>query len=116
MSLSLLNFGCGSRIHPDWINIDFSPMDKRVKKVNLLRPLPYAKDRFDVAYSSHFLEHFTPAQALCLLKEMRRVLKPNGILRVVVPDLCNQVSAYLSTLSSLLDSIKQRDMYGGGGE
>ena len=55
-----LNFACGSRIHPDWINIDFSPIDKRVKKVNLLRTLPFADKSFDIAYSSHFLEHLRP--------------------------------------------------------
>ncbi|BDB64971.1 hypothetical protein T36_1433 [Helicobacter cinaedi] len=114
-----LNFACGSRIHPDWINIDFSPIDKRVKKVNLLRTLPFADKSFDVAYSSHFLEHLTPQKALQILKEIKRILKPNGIVRLVVPDLENLASVYLSTLSRLVDSSvdsKKRDFNGGGGE
>lgn len=113
-----LNFACGSRIHPDWINIDFSPIDKRVKKVNLLRTLPFADKSFDVAYSSHFLEHLAPQKALQILKEIKRILKPNGIVRLVVPDLENLASVYLSTLSRLVDSSvdsKKRDFNGGGG-
>ncbi|MDL0080349.1 class I SAM-dependent methyltransferase [Helicobacter zhangjianzhongii] len=116
--MKLLNFACGSRIHPDWVNIDFSPIDKRVKKVNLLRTLPFADESFDVAYSSHFLEHLTPQKALQILKEIKRILKPNGIIRIVVPDLQNLVSAYLATLykltNSAQDSTKQ-NLTGGGG-
>ena len=115
MSLSLLNFACGSRIHPDWVNIDFSPIDKRVKKVNLLGTLPFTDKSFDVAYSSHFLEHLTPQKALQVLKEIKRILKPNGIVRIVVPDLENLTSTYLSTLSHLVDS-KKLDFNGGGGK
>ncbi|WP_233707863.1 class I SAM-dependent methyltransferase [Helicobacter cinaedi] len=118
-----LNFACGSRIHPDWVNIDFSPIDKRVGKVNLLGTLPFADKSFDVAYSSHFLEHLTPQKALYILKEIKRILKPNGIVRLVVPDLENLASVYLSTLSRLVDSkvdssmdSKKRDSNWGGGE
>ena len=120
--MKLLNFACGSRIHPDWVNIDFSPVDKRVKKLNLLRTLPFTDKSFDVAYSSHFLEHLTPQKGLQILKEIKRILKPNGIVRLVVPDLENLASVYLSTLSRLMDSkvdsnadSKKRDSNGGGG-
>lgn len=82
--MKLLNFACGSRIHPDCVNIDFNPVDKRVKKLNLLCTLPFANESFDVAYSSHFLEHLTPQKALQILKEIKRILKPNGIVRLVV--------------------------------
>ena len=115
--MKLLNFACGSRIHPDWVNIDFSPVDKRVKKLNLLCTLPFANESFDVAYSSHFLEHLTPQKALQILKEIKRILKPNGIVRLVVPDLENLASVYLSTLSRLVDSnaILKREILTGGG-
>lgn len=104
----MLNIACGSRIHNDWENIDFSPMDKRVKKVNLLSTLPYADSSFDVAYSSHFLEHLDKDTAPRVLKEIRRILKPNGILRIVVPDLENMVNEYLRILHS---SQIQEDEY-----
>lgn len=91
-------------------------------KVNLLGTLPFADKSFDVAYSSHFLEHLTPQKALYILKEIKRILKPNGIVRLVVPDLENLASVYLSTLSRLVDSkvdssmdSKKRDSNWGGG-
>lgn len=119
----MLNFACGSRIHPDWVNIDFSPIDNRVKKVNLLSTLPFKNDSFDVAYSSHFLEHLHPNKAVQILKEIKRILKPNGIVRIVVPDLQNMVQVYLDThkkiesymQNNMLDSSK-KSMGGGYNE
>ncbi|WP_290457492.1 class I SAM-dependent methyltransferase [Helicobacter japonicus] len=108
-TFKMLNFACGSRIHPDWVNIDFSPIDNRVKKVNLLSTLPFKNDSFDVAYSSHFLEHLHPNKAVQILKEIKRILKPNGIVRIVVPDLQNMVQVYLDTLKKI-ESYMQNNM------
>jgi len=73
--LQKLNFGCGDRLAEGWVNIDFHSSDRRVKRVNLLAGFPYPENSFDVVYSSHVLEHFTPDQALFLLKEAHRVMK-----------------------------------------
>lgn len=116
--MKMLNFGCGHRIHTDWTNIDFSPMDNRVKKVNLLGKLPFTDAHFDIAYSSHFLEHVTPNKAQEILLEIKRVLKRGGILRIVVPDLENMIRAYLNALESLkkslMDSQHTENITGGG--
>lgn len=98
-----LNFGCGDRIAEGWINIDFNAHDSRVRRVNLLKGFPYCDNHFDVVYSSHVLEHFTREQALFLLGESRRVLKPNGTLRIVVPSLEGTCREYLRILG-LADS------------
>jgi len=43
----------------------------------------FADETFDVVYSSHTLEHaYSPITAI---KEFRRILKPNGLLYVVLP-------------------------------
>lgn len=94
-----LNFGCGSRIADGWINMDVRPSDSRVRRVNLLRGFPFPDNHFDAAYSSHVLEHFTRGQALFLLREANRVLKPTGTLRVVVPDLEGTCKEYLRILA-----------------
>ncbi len=100
--MKALNFGCGNRIHADWINIDFSPIDNRVQKVNLLQPLPFGDNTFDVAYSSHFLEHLTPQNATKVLNQIHRILKSGGTFRIVVPDFENLCRAYLDTLETLV--------------
>lgn len=56
--------------------------------------LPFHDASVDYVYSSHFLEHLPRKDALNLIAESHRVLKPGGIVRVVVPDLEYAVSLY----------------------
>ena len=58
--------------------------------------IPFGDNTVDFVYSSHFLEHLFRKDALILLKESYRVLKPGGIVRVCVPDLQYAVSLYNS--------------------
>lgn len=97
MSL-LLNFGCGSVFHPEWINLDAAPLAPEVIRHDLKRPFPYADSSFDGVYGSHVLEHLEPSAAQNLLEECRRVLKPAGVVRIVVPDLETIVRLYLQSL------------------
>lgn len=102
----MLNFACGSRIHKDFENIDFYPINENVKKVNLLQTLPYSDNTFNVAYSSHFLEHLDKDNAKKILKEIKRVLKDDGILRIVVPDLEDIAREYIKLMDCNDDSFK----------
>jgi SAM-dependent methyltransferase len=61
---------------------------------NLDRGLPLASDVVDYVYSSHVLEHFYPRDAEQLVRDMYRVLKPGGIIRICVPDLEHAVRLY----------------------
>jgi len=65
-------------------------------RLDLRRPLPFASDQFDAIYSSHTFEHLYRDQALALASECCRVLKSNGICRVVVPDLEAAIVRYSS--------------------
>jgi SAM-dependent methyltransferase len=96
--MNKLNFGCGTRLSSNWTNIDFHSVDSRVKRVNLLAGFPFPDNHFDAVYSSHVLEHFTRDQGLFLLKESYRVLKPSGVVRIVVPDLEGSCREYISIL------------------
>jgi predicted SAM-dependent methyltransferase len=100
--MKMLNVACGSRYHESWINIDFHADADRVAKVNILGGLPFDINSIDVVYTSHFLEHLSPSQAKFVLSEIRRVLKPNGIIRVVVPDLENICTEYLKLLNNVI--------------
>lgn len=96
-----LNCGCGNKyvVNDEWENIDFNSNDKNVKSYNLLKGLPYEKESVDVIYNSCMLEHLTREQAEQFLKECYRVLKNDGILRIVIPDLENVCREYLNVLS-----------------
>ena len=98
----LLNFGCGSVFHADWVNLDTAPADPRVLAHDVRRGLPFPAESFDAVYGSHVLEHLDPAAAGRLVRDCRRVLKPGGIVRLVVPDLETIVRLYLQSLEGAL--------------
>lgn len=97
----LINLGCGTRYHPDWVNIDFRGNGETVASWDLRKPLPFADQSCDAIYASHVIEHFTRTDARSLLLECRRLLKPGGCLRLVAPDLEGIVRAYIEALDSV---------------
>jgi predicted SAM-dependent methyltransferase len=95
--MKFLNLGCGNLFvdSDNWVNIDQSPFDKRVKKVSLENRLPFPENAFDVVYSSHVFEHILPHHLPKLLIECNRILRKGGVIRIVVPDFQEMVKAYL---------------------
>ena len=109
--MNKLNLGCGNRFAQGWINIDFHSESPEVIRVNLLGRLPFDDNSFDVVYSSHVLEHFAPDTAQALLRECHRILKPNGILRTVLPDLETGCREYVRLLDEIDTSEGARKRY-----
>lgn len=100
---SYLNLGCGSRYHPDWINIDIAPEGAGIIQHDLSRGIPLPDASCDVVYHTAVLEHIRRADALAFLRECNRVLKPGGIIRVGVPDLEKICQIYLLKLQAALN-------------
>jgi predicted SAM-dependent methyltransferase len=98
----LLNVGCGESFHAAWTNVDFRAASPAVIAHDLRQPLPFADASFSAVYSSHVLEHFSSAFAPVFLAECRRLLKPGGVLRIVVPDLETIARLYLENLQGAL--------------
>lgn len=129
--LRCLNLGCGSRTHPEWTNVDFSPYARlrrrprvvsalvrtgllagvRLERLRMLDPdivchdlrrgVPFPDRTFDVVYHSHLLEHLPRAAAERFTRECWRVCCPGGVLRIVVPNLERAVTAYMTALERL---------------
>lgn len=59
------------------------------------RRLPLPGGCADVLYASHILEHLSRPQAAQFLREALRILKPDGVLRIAVPDMRLLVERYL---------------------
>jgi SAM-dependent methyltransferase len=90
-----LNWGCGSEPSPGWINSDRKEGAGIDLSCDILDGLPLDDDSIDYAVSIHALpelplEHLVPA-----LREIRRVLRPRGVLRLALPDLDRGFRAYL---------------------
>jgi SAM-dependent methyltransferase len=63
---------------------------------NLVFVIPFIDNCADYIFCSHLLEHMTQRQGINLIKEMHRVLKKNGTIRIVVPDLAHAIELYCS--------------------
>ena len=97
-----LNVACGDIFIDDhhWVNIDWAPKNKRIKKRNLLKPLTFPDNYFDLIYVSHFVEHISRDNVNLFLAEMKRLLKVNGVLRIAVPDFEYLCRLYIEMLDS----------------
>lgn len=102
-----LNLGCGTRYHPAWTNVDFTPADTHVIAADVAKGIPFPDRSFDVVYHSHLLEHLPKPAAREFLKECYRVLRPEGILRIAVPDLEAIVHHYLLALEQARTGSKE---------
>lgn len=115
-----INLGSGPDNPPGWINVDGSwqarlagrPWLARLARLltgsdgigqwprgvvwrDLRKGLGYAPGSLAVVYCSHLLEHLHRDEAVRLLREAHRALRPGGVCRVVVPDVAAVVGWYL---------------------
>lgn len=123
-----LNLGCGLTAPPGWINVDGSwnarlakyPLIRRVLSRFALVPsgkleipwsssilthdirksLPFRDGSVAAIYASHVLEHLYREEGQSLMAESFRILRPGGVLRVVVPDLRAIAEDYLGNGAS----------------
>jgi len=100
--MSKLHIGCGKNLLPDFINIDIANLfPKSVKSFIQLPAYPltyFTSDAFEVVYACHVLEHMKEDK-LTVLKEWVRVLKPEGRIRISVPDFDAAIKIYKKTNS-----------------
>ena len=69
----------------------------RIGYADVTKRVPLRDCSCSVVYASHVIEHLTSAQVRLFLKEALRILAPDGILRIAVPDLQIYVDSYLAT-------------------
>lgn len=103
-----VQFGCGLSAPRDWTNYDNSPtlrlqrlpllgrvipsgpygrFPPNVQYGDIVRGLPLPHDHAQLLYSSHVLEHLALEDLRRALRNCHRVLRPNGVFRMVLPDL-----------------------------
>jgi len=84
--LLLLHVGCGDRYIKGFIHIDIRPLSHVDYVASADKLDMFSDNSADLIYACHILEHFGRHDIQKVLKEWYRVLKPNGVLRVCVPD------------------------------
>ncbi len=90
-----LNWGCGQSGEPGWINSDVKDGPGIDISADIRAGLPLADGFLDYAVSIHALPEIPYSDIVPVLQELRRVLKPGGVLRLVLPDLEKNIHAYL---------------------
>lgn len=88
-----LHLGCGLNYLDGWVNTDLKPNGKRIY-LDVSKKFPFPDNSFDFAFTEHVIEHMPYACGKSMLQECFRVLKPNGVLRVVTPDLKFLINLY----------------------
>lgn len=91
-----VDIGTGTnRLAPTVLGIDWYPHTDTDMIWNCVHeggrfPYPFRENRFDFVFASHILEDFAPDEIQWVFDEWLRVIKPNGYLVILVPDMQNK--------------------------
>lgn len=80
-----LHLGCGDTYVPGMVNIDGNFRRKKELWLDLRNGLPFKSNTALFVYCCHTIEHLYPSDAIRILSEVRRVLKPGSCARIAVP-------------------------------
>jgi predicted SAM-dependent methyltransferase len=112
-----LQIGCGGNQLSGWLNTDVSI--KRCKEgamfLNAGERFPLPDASMDFIFSEHLFEHLNFAQAVNMLKESYRVLKPSGVIRIATPNFDFLKDLYLAPETPLHKRYLEWSANGGGG-
>lgn len=108
--MTKLHLGCGTKHLKGYINIDirYLPGVDEVNNIRFLRN--YKENSVDEIYACHVLEHFGRWEYKEVFKRWFEILKPEGKLRLAVPNF-NSICEYYAKTSDLKPLIGL--LYGG---
>ena len=90
-----LNWGCGESPPAAWVNSDLVDAPGVDISCDIREGLPVDDDWFDYVVSIHALPMIPYPDLVPVLAELRRVLKPRGVLRLGLPDVEKGIQALL---------------------
>lgn len=82
-----LHVGCGPFYIEGWLNTDMNIGLEVDAFLDAREPLPFEDGQFHFVYAEHMIEHVTFTEGRRFCKEVFRVLRPGGVVRVSTPDL-----------------------------
>jgi len=97
-----LQIGGGWRLLDGWLNSDIE-LAPGVFHMDATKPFPLADSAFSYVFSEHMIEHIDYADAVSMLRECHRVLRPGGVIRIVTPNL----RALIELLASARSGIRR---------
>lgn len=115
-----VQYGCGWSAPKTWRNFDASPtlrfeslpilgklytknqsrFPNNVEYGDIIKGLPVPNNSCKAVYCSHILEHLSLEDFRTALRNTYKILEPDGIFRLVLPDLEFAINTYLEDFSS----------------
>ncbi len=96
--MNKLHCGAGPIHLNGWLNFDLDKGHEHCEQHGDVLQTHFDDNSFEVIYSCHFFEHLSfPIDAVECLNRFYKWLKPNGVIRMAVPDLKLAVNAYMTT-------------------
>lgn len=92
-----VHLGSGKRYIPDFIHVDLADFPHIDYQHDIMSLPMFEDETVDLIYACHVLEYFDRIQVLDVLREWSRVLKPDAVLRLAVPDFEAMVAVYQKT-------------------
>jgi Uncharacterized protein conserved in bacteria len=80
-----LHIGSGPERLEGWVNIDLLPYPGVDRVLDVTRPIP--ERDVDFIFAEHFLEHLSLRDGIAFLRESRRCLNDDGVIRLSTPNL-----------------------------
>ena len=126
--LGLEGLHCGSarKLYPGWLNSDrlhISDTSQRTTEPGRIArldgalyylehdaadPFPFEAESFTWVFAEHFIEHLPVDAAAAWLREMHRLLRPGGFVRLSTPDLGRYVEGYLDPSGEFFAEHRRR--------
>lgn len=72
---------------PGWLNTDLYPKALGCVTLDATKPFPFESGSFDYVFSEHQIEHIAFDDALKMLHECHRILRPGGKIRIALPSI-----------------------------
>jgi SAM-dependent methyltransferase len=111
-----LHWGCGGSAAPGWINSDRGEYPGVDLVCDIRDGLPLPSDSIDYAVSIHALPEIPYNDLVPTLEELRRLLKPGGVLRLGLPDLDKGIDAYRRSDREYFAGVPDEDAESIGGK
>jgi SAM-dependent methyltransferase len=89
-----LNLGCGPQPAAGWLNADREPVAGLDVRGDICLGLPIDSASLDAVVAIHVLQDLAWGEIPKALREIGRILRPGGVLRLALPDLDRAFDAY----------------------
>jgi predicted SAM-dependent methyltransferase len=86
-----IELGAGVNWKPGWLETDLYskklPDGTQIIALDVRNDFPIPENSFDFIYCEHMMEHLTYKDGQHMLEKCHRILKPDGVIRIVTPSI-----------------------------